>query len=258
MNSNKRTVNGTKTKGEEPKSTKNRKMIIDGNSRLYKDFKNYQIELDTRNDKYERLVKISRDVTIHSKRAIFCLLRRQDETVVEAEGKIDEVKILLSKIYEEVKDEDLYRFLRSFSPGLQEFIEAISLLYYLKHKKVITFQETKELYFCSTEILLTFYDYAYGIADLTGELMRMAINSVGNGDFSSVDEICTVLQQIYSEFSSFGSRQREMSRKLATMKQSLQKVENASYQLKVRKSEIPTEMLTDIFTSDKPFEDSDT
>lgn len=242
---------------DEVKSNKTRKMLLDTDSKLYKDFKSYQNELDTRNDKHERLVKISRDVTIHSKRAIFCLLRGQDETVLEAEGKIEEVKSLIFKINKELEEEDMYKFLRAFSPGLQEFIEAVSLLFYVKHKKVISYSETKELYFCSADKLLTSYDYVYGIADLTGELMRMAINSVGSGDFSAVEEICVVLQQIYSEFSSFGSSQREMSRKMATMKQSLRKVENACYQLKVRRTEIPEHMLTDIFNSEKPLDDAE-
>lgn len=35
----------------------------------------FQQELDTKHDKYERLVKISRDVTIESKRTIFLLHR---------------------------------------------------------------------------------------------------------------------------------------------------------------------------------------
>lgn len=35
----------------------------------------FQQELDTKHDKYERLVKISRDITIESKRTIFLLHR---------------------------------------------------------------------------------------------------------------------------------------------------------------------------------------
>ena len=38
-------------------------------------FRQYQIELDRKHDKHERLVKLSRDVTIESKRIIFLLQR---------------------------------------------------------------------------------------------------------------------------------------------------------------------------------------
>ena len=36
-------------------------------------FKQYGVELDDRHDRFERIVKISRDVTIESKRIIFLL-----------------------------------------------------------------------------------------------------------------------------------------------------------------------------------------
>ena len=42
---------------------------------------------------------------------------------------------------------------------------------------------------------------------------------------------------------------REISRKLFTLRQSLAKVENACYQLKVRGEEIPRHMLADVFSA---------
>lgn len=38
-------------------------------------FEQYQIELDAKHDKHERLIKKSRDLTIESKRIIFLLHR---------------------------------------------------------------------------------------------------------------------------------------------------------------------------------------
>jgi hypothetical protein len=38
-------------------------------------FKSFQLELDAPHDKYERLVKLSRDLTVESKRTIFLLHR---------------------------------------------------------------------------------------------------------------------------------------------------------------------------------------
>lgn len=48
---------------------------IDDNSPIIKSFRIFQIELDSRNDRYERIVKLSRDITIESKRIIFLLQR---------------------------------------------------------------------------------------------------------------------------------------------------------------------------------------
>lgn len=87
-----------------------------------------------------------------------------------------------------------------------------------------------------------------GIADLTGEIMRLAINSVANGDLEKPAELCKFMRVIYDAFVSFGSVGRDMNQKARVLKQSLVKVENACYNLQVRGSEIPKHMLKDVFT----------
>ena len=90
--------------------------------------------------------------------------------------------------------------------------------------------------------------YLLGIADLTGELMRMAIHSIGQGDFDLPFEHCKFLRIIYDAFVSFGNVDRELSRKVHVLRQSLQKVETACYTLQVRGSEIPKHMLAEAFS----------
>lgn len=48
---------------------------VDENSKIIQAFKVFQSELDQKHDKHERIVKLSRDVTIESKRVIFLLQR---------------------------------------------------------------------------------------------------------------------------------------------------------------------------------------
>ena len=57
-------------KRKEPATT-----AVDEDSAVIQAFRKYQLELDGRHDKYERIVKLSRDVTVESKRAIFMLHR---------------------------------------------------------------------------------------------------------------------------------------------------------------------------------------
>ena len=103
---------------------------------------------------------------------------------------------------------------------------------------------------CGTwRLKITPVDYLLGVADLTGELMRMCINSVGNGDIDTPFEVSQFLRQVYDGFSFIGNTgPYEVSKKLYTLKQSLAKVENACYALKVRGSEIPKHMLADVFS----------
>ncbi len=91
-------------------------------------------------------------------------------------------------------------------------------------------------------------EYMLGLADLTGELMRMAIHSVGTGDLNMPYENCNFIRVMHDAFVSFGNAHRELPRKLYTLKQSLRKVELACYALQVRGSEMPKHMLADVFS----------
>ncbi|XP_075780851.1 translin-associated protein X isoform X1 [Pelodiscus sinensis] len=240
------------------------------------DQKAFQLELDTRHDKYERLVKLSRDITIESKRTIFLLHRitsapNREEILNESEAKLEAVRQKIKQVAQELVGEDMYQFHRAISPGLQEYIEAVSFQYFIKTRSLISVKEINEqLIFtmedkeetntpssnsddkqlCTWSLKVTPVDYLLGVADLTGELMRMCINSVGNGDIDTPFELSQFLRQIYDGFSYIGNTgPYEVSKKLYTLKQSLAKVENACYTLKVRGSEIPKHMLADVFST---------
>ncbi|KAF8788911.1 translin-associated protein X-like [Argiope bruennichi] len=252
--------------------------VTEDSSPIAKLFKTYQIELDSRYDKHERLVKKSRDLTIESKRIIFLLHRvssdgGKDEILKEAEDRLSDLfKNVISGISSELSKRELYQFLRAFSPGLQEFVEAFSFYYYLKHETLVHIGEIHNPDFLqkSSEIpvdhkspesglplsaLLTPTDFILGIADLTGELMRKCINSVAAGDIEEPFRLCNVLQNIYEALGSFNYN-RELKRKLMVLKNSMQKVENACYAIKIRGSEIPKHMLTDFFSNEEEFKEN--
>uniref|UniRef100_A0A8C5GLK5 Translin-associated factor X n=1 Tax=Gouania willdenowi TaxID=441366 RepID=A0A8C5GLK5_GOUWI len=229
-------------------------------------FKVFQQELDTKHDKYERLVKISRDITIESKRSIFLLQQDVEEVLKEAAVKLDGVTQKIGLIAEELRGEDIHQFHRAFTPGIQEYVEAISFLHYIRHRSLISLEEINaKLVFMKAEKssvevvpadvqVLTFQvtpsDYLLGVADLTGELMRMCISSVANGDIDTPFQLSQFLRQIHDGFSYIGNTgPYEVSKKLHTLRQSLAKVEDACYALHVRGSEIPKHMLADVFSS---------
>ncbi|XP_076018534.1 translin-associated protein X isoform X2 [Genypterus blacodes] len=246
-------------------------------------FKGFQQELDTKHDKYERLVKSSRDVTIESKRTIFLLHRvtsvsDPEEILKEADVKLEGVRQKIGQIAEELRGEDIYQFHRAFTPGIQEFVEAVSFQHYVRHRTLISLDEINaSLVFGKAEngepkdsdsdvpmetqvvsFQVTPSDYLLGVADLTGELMRMCISSVGNGDIDTPFQLSQFLRQIHDGFSFIGNTgPYEVSKKLHTLRQSLGKVEDACYTLRVRGSEIPKHMLADVFSSRNTLIDTD-
>jgi len=112
-------------------------------------FRQYAAELDHKHDKYEKIVKYSRDITIESKRIIFLLhtvdiryaflpisqlkqslialcFRKDNKKILdEAKTRLDELcKTNFYQIAKELHGSDQYQFAKAFSAGMQEFIEA--------------------------------------------------------------------------------------------------------------------------------------
>ncbi|UYV78309.1 TSNAX [Cordylochernes scorpioides] len=230
----------------------------------------YQKELDDKNDRYERLVQKSRDLTIESKRTIFQLHRITGEEskadiLGQVRKRLDEVRHgSLLAIAAEVKDCDYYLYVKAFSPGLQEFVEAVTYYYYLKENRLATWEEIQlEGNFDSQEpsrnLEITQRDYILGVADLTGEVMRKCINAVGEGDLEQPFIVCQFLRAVHAAFQQvIAIGGREIFRKMVTLFSSLSKVERACYSLKIRGSEIPKNHLTDLFeTANELCYDSD-
>ncbi|KAF4520984.1 hypothetical protein B566_EDAN002480 [Ephemera danica] len=261
---------------QKPKSEGNKQDLVDENSPVIKSFRLFATELDAKHDKYERLVKLSRDVTIESKRIIFLL---HTITGSQAEDRFHHLEDnLLRAIAVELKGEDPYQFLRGFAPGIQEYIEAKSFYVYLKEdrlehwkniQEILKFEmkpiptvvepgmtPTEETTVVAQEkepekvvALLPPTDYILGLADLTGELMRRCINCLGMGQVEMCYQACNFMRDIHRGFLGTNVQGcKELGRKLYVLRQSLVKTENACYTIHVRGSEVPKHLLADVLS----------
>ena len=127
------------------------------NNPFYAQFKSHAIFLDKRHDKREKLVKLSRDITIESKRIIFLLHRIKklpsvernnigddssispDDDVCdkdieetnrifqEAEERLNTLESdLWREVANELEDEDYFLYLRSYTGGKYFYLASIS------------------------------------------------------------------------------------------------------------------------------------
>lgn len=215
-------------------------------------------------------MKIGRDVTIESKRIIFLLhtidKESKRESILEAaKQRLDTVaKTLFKNIAYELDNQDAYQYHRAYRPGVEEYIEALTFYKYLQNSDIqdwtkleetLTYDRTLDTSDSTDPIitkpmcvLVTPSDYILGIADLTGELMRKCISNLAISDIASCFETCDFVRNVYIGFLSCSSPMcgKEINRKLFTLRQSLTKIENVCYNIKVRGSEIPKHMLADI------------
>ncbi|CAG8621323.1 10842_t:CDS:2, partial [Dentiscutata heterogama] len=234
-------------------------------------FESFRDSLDQHYDRRERIVKASRDITALSKKLIGLAHRVTQKPLKsilqEANEKKEEITQLFKEISLDLQGINYYRYHKNISPSIQEYIEAISFLEYLQNDRLITKEQVEKDFTDETE------DYVLGLADLTGELMRYAINSVGKGDHDRVIKVCQFLRDIKTgalvlqncsfhppfiisqasliftryvkkkkDFDILRVRPRSpLGRKVDTIRQSLSKVEDACYAITIRGSEYPKE-----------------
>lgn len=234
------------------------------NSFVLQQFRAYATELDDKHDRFERIVKTGRDITIESKRIIFLLhtidkKSKQESVLCEADLRLQNVaQNHFKAISRELENQDPYLYLKAYRNGLEEYIEAVTFYQYLSSGNMKNWLELgKALTYTSSEkskfiqILITPFEYILGISDLTGELMRQCINNLATGDSASCYETCNFVRNIYKGFLGCVSiSNKEINRKLCTLKQSLHKMENVCYTIKIRGSEIPKHILVDVATEE--------
>ncbi|KNC73200.1 hypothetical protein SARC_14238, partial [Sphaeroforma arctica JP610] len=93
-------------------------------------------------------------------------------------------------------------------------------------------------------------DYLLGVADLSGELMRLCINYLGGGNREQCFIIHDFLRSMLSSFEALPYGEiKELNRKINVMKQSLTKVENACYAVAIRGAEVPSHKLASLVKS---------
>jgi len=113
---------------------------------IFEMFREMAVQLDERHDKYERIVKLSRDITIDSKKIIFLLHRHTTEpdVVERAEGRFRYLRDRLFKeLAAELENEDPFQYISAFTHGVQEYIEALSLHHFLKTGTLISHEEVQ-------------------------------------------------------------------------------------------------------------------
>ncbi|KAJ8084313.1 hypothetical protein PM082_003081 [Marasmius tenuissimus] len=227
------------------------------NNNIRDTFEHFREELDEHNDRRERLIKASRDITNVSKRTIFLLHRlvqdantnNSDEYIFacknaakQGRNKLQQVNEIYTGLKEDLIDEErFWRYHRQVSPGLQEYIEALSFAHFLEHGTLITSREVQQTLMNADGqafFPLTTSDYLLGISDLTGELMRYAISGFGRlGGRSRANEVCSFVRNCKADLERFTPYVWELNKKQMVTAQSLTKIEDAAYAVAIRASE---------------------
>ncbi|KAL5720147.1 hypothetical protein ACHQM5_012842 [Ranunculus cassubicifolius] len=233
-----------------PSNSAKKAKTITIDSTMKQGFENYAKYLNELNDKRERVVKASRDITMNSKKVIFQVHRiskhNREEVLEKAENDLTAVTDqYISRLVKELQGTDFWKLRRAYSPGVQEYVEAATLCKFCTTGTLLNLAEINsrllQLSDPSLEPLqINVLDYLLGIADLTGELMRLAIGRISDGELEYAEKICKFVRDIYRELTLVVPHMDdnyEMKKKMEVMLQSVVKIENACFSVHVRGSE---------------------
>ncbi|OIV93686.1 hypothetical protein TanjilG_16537 [Lupinus angustifolius] len=202
-------------------------------------FTKYAQYLNDLNDKRERVVKASRDITMNSKKVIFQVHRlskyNKDEVLEKAEKDLAAVTDqYISRLVRELQGTDFWKLRRAYSPGIQEYVEAATFCSFCKNGTLLKLDEINNTLLPLSDpsiqpLQINILDYLLGIADLTGELMRLAIGRISDGELEFAEKICRFARDIYRELTlvvPHMDASSDMKTKMDTMLQSVMKIEN--------------------------------
>ena len=85
------------------------------------------------------------------------------------------IQTLFKSIEQDLEGINAYRYQRQISGGIQEYMEAVLFQHYLETTKLMTYDDAART--LPGNVQLTHDDYALGLFDMTGELMRFAVTS---------------------------------------------------------------------------------
>ena len=169
----------------------------------------------------EALIKKSRDVLKASKQLIYSLHRNDKKA---AKTNLASIKTQFNQLTAIAKKDPSLQSEGSFKVAAQEYVEAVCYYGYVVDKKIPTDKALK----------VSPSHYLLGLFDLTGELVRKAINDAIRGRTESVLEIKQFVEELYGQMIRFDFRESELRRNFDRVSRDLKKLEELVLNLKLK------------------------
>lgn len=184
-----------------------------------KAFQNMRKEMERQDKLREHVIQTSRSILKNSKKAIYAGHRNDLE---QATKLLDQAKKTITKLRKEIRGKDIST--GAFNDALEEYAEAKCYLHYLNTGNVPP----------PKKVGVDNNTYLAALSDLTGELVRKAINSSVKGDNQTALDIKDVVESIYAELMLFDWRNSPIRRKFDAIKYNLEKLEDLALKIKFK------------------------
>jgi len=186
-----------------------------------KDFEKMRRELDDFDSQREVLIRKSREIVKLSKKAVYSLHRNE---IKNADGFIKQLKSEVAELVKTAKKMPMLYYSGPFKIAIQEFVEAACYHEFAKSKNIPS----------ASELGVDTEYYLLGLCDLTGELVRKAINSAINSKYDEALLIKKFVNDLYNELMLFEFK-NELRKKFDSIKYDLKKLDELALGIKLKK-----------------------
>lgn len=184
-------------------------------------FKKLKIQHNTFANSRREIIKRSNDALAKSKRAIFAFHRNDYEG---GEILLKEAEDIFRYLNKKFKKNVVARQEGSLKAAHEEFLEA-KFFGKVSHGEKLDFVKNVEI---------SLESYLGALCDLTGELVRLAVNKAASGQDQKVEKIKKIIEDILEELIQFDLT-GYLRTKYDQAKHNLKKIEEIYYDIKIRK-----------------------
>jgi len=196
------------------KETKSKFISVD----ILEQFDKMQQYFSQYDDLRENMIKLSRDVLKLSKQIIYNV---QSKKLSNIDDKIARIKEIHKNMIELSEKNKFLLNEGSFNIAEQELVEALLFKSLIVDQKLLT----------SDELNVKNENYVTGLADLSGELVRIAVISATEQNYDLVHHIKDFIDEIYYLLLNLNLRSSEFRRKFDSVKYALKKLDEICYDI---------------------------
>ncbi len=193
------------------------KSVGNGNG-ISEEFASLKKEIETVDSKRETLIASTREILKKSKGAIYSLQRGDNKAAAAALSEL-KPKIAALKPYSEDAN-----YASVTKPPIQEYVEAASFSEFIATGKILP----------RKEIGVSAENYIAGLCDLSGEVVRKAVNAAINDNSMTVISAKKFIENLYYGLMQFDFRNGDLRRKFDGLKYDLKKMEDLLLSLKLQ------------------------
>ena len=182
------------------------------------EFASLKKDIESVDSKREALIAQTRDILKASKGAIYSLQRGD---IKAAEKALSELKPKIASLKPYAEDAN---YASVTKPPIQEYVEAACFSEFIATGKILP----------KKELGVSAENYIAGLCDLSGEIVRKAVNAAINDDTKTVISAKKFIENLYYGLMQFDFRNGDLRRKFDGLKYDLKKMEDLLLSLKLQ------------------------